>query len=128
MRRCKYLVSKYLVSAICASLVALVLVPDGARAEPGAKECLAAPSRTPEDGRHWYFHTDRTTNQKCWYLRDRDAGTTGAVTVSAGAPPDAMQPGEPRAQAAQRTAVDERAERALFHQFMRWYKEHGATQ
>jgi hypothetical protein len=33
-----------------------------------ADDCLAAPNRAPGPGGHWYFHLDRVSDRKCWYL------------------------------------------------------------
>lgn len=117
--------------AICASVFALVLATDCTAAAPGAADCLAAPNRAPEEGQHWYFRTDRETNQKCWYLRDRDVATTGAVAGQSGAtaqpsPPSDTQPSA--AQPAETSPPSARAEKALFRDFLRWYKERGGAQ
>ena len=37
---------------------------DGARADT----CLAAPKTAAPSGQHWYYHLDRATRHKCWYL------------------------------------------------------------
>ena len=37
---------------------------DSARADA----CLAAPKTAAPGGQHWYFHIDRATRRKCWYL------------------------------------------------------------
>ena len=33
-----------------------------------ADSCLAAPKTAAPGGQHWYFHVDRATRRKCWYL------------------------------------------------------------
>ena len=33
-----------------------------------ADTCLAAPKTAAPGGQHWYFHIDRATRRKCWYL------------------------------------------------------------
>lgn len=30
--------------------------------------CVVQPDRSAPQGRHWYFHSDREKNRKCWYL------------------------------------------------------------
>jgi hypothetical protein len=52
-------------------------------ASQAAEECMASPNAPPPQGSHWYYRTDRSTNQKCWYL-----GAQGAK-VRATAPPEA---------------------------------------
>jgi hypothetical protein len=101
-----------------------------------ADDCIVEPNRQPPDGRHWYYHVDRATNHKCWYL-----GEAGMVAQRA--PSDAQNsPGaNPSAQSAstqspagpnpagpvadrsgQREALAlSRAQRdALFQEFIRW--------
>ncbi|HEY2533602.1 MAG TPA: hypothetical protein VGJ20_37690, partial [Xanthobacteraceae bacterium] len=34
-----------------------------------ADDCLAAPNSPAPLGSHWYYHTDRADQRKCWYLR-----------------------------------------------------------
>jgi hypothetical protein len=40
--------------------------------EPGtlfaASDCLDQPNRASAPGGHWYYHVDRTSGRKCWYL------------------------------------------------------------
>jgi hypothetical protein len=48
---------------------AMVLGPfDFARAD----NCLAAPNSTAPTGSHWYYHLNRATQQKCWYVRSSE--------------------------------------------------------
>lgn len=30
--------------------------------------CATAPGAAPPEGQHWYYHIDRATQRKCWYL------------------------------------------------------------
>ncbi len=50
-------------------------------------ECLTAPKAHTPNGSHWYYHTDRATKRKCWFLRDpseqQQAATTGTSTKPA---------------------------------------------
>jgi hypothetical protein len=34
-----------------------------------AEDCLAAPDGPAPQGKHWYYHLNRTTQRKCWYVR-----------------------------------------------------------
>lgn len=52
-------VSMFLLSGAAASLTI-----DSARAD----NCLAAPKTASPSGQHWYYHIDRATRRKCWYL------------------------------------------------------------
>jgi hypothetical protein len=59
--------TKYLVFASLLLGMPSTTLP--ARAAPAADECLSAPNHQPSEGSHWYYHVDRTSNRKCWYLR-----------------------------------------------------------
>ena len=111
-------------SLVLSAIVSLsALATSGGIAGAGT-ECLATPDRAPQDGQHWYFRTDRATQQKCWYVRGRDAETTGAIAGparSADAGAAAAPPADARRQAA---APSERDQKALFQDFLRWYKDH----
>src|SRR5260370_1822810 len=37
-----------------------------------ADNCLTAPKSSAPTGSHWYYHTDRATQRKCWYLGTLD--------------------------------------------------------
>ena len=59
----------------------------GGVAAPGtafAADCLTAPSSdTPANG-HWYYHTDRTQQRKCWSLKidGHDSDTQSAPAAA----------------------------------------------
>ena len=52
------------VSALLLSGTGSGLFIDGARAD----NCLAAPKTAAPGGQHWYYHVDRASRRKCWYL------------------------------------------------------------
>jgi len=65
----------------------------------GAANCAAAPTAGAPQGQHWYYHFDRTTHRKCWYLHATVAlahhaadEPAAADAESAGAAPAAPQP------------------------------------
>ena len=37
-----------------------------------AGDCLAAPNSPAQNGSHWYYHLNRGTQQKCWYVRSSE--------------------------------------------------------
>jgi len=49
-----------------------------------ADDCLAQPNSNAPEGSHWYYHIDRATQRKCWYLRapDQQAQNPAAHTTS----------------------------------------------
>ena len=55
------------------ALVATLLVLGVGVGAPGntarADDCLIAPNSSAPQGRHWYYHLDRSNQRKCWYLR-----------------------------------------------------------
>lgn len=46
-------------------LAAVTLLPTAARA---AADCRGNPAGVAPNGKHWYYHLNRVTQQKCWYL------------------------------------------------------------
>jgi hypothetical protein len=50
-----------------------------------ADDCLAGPNRPPAPGGHWYYHVDRSTDRKCWYLVE-PAARAPAAEVPAPSP------------------------------------------
>ena len=52
------------VTAILAAGTSAGLSIGSARAD----DCLAAPKGAAPQGQHWYYHVDRATRRKCWYL------------------------------------------------------------
>jgi hypothetical protein len=77
-----------------------------------AAECLGAPNRTSPEGQHWFYRTDRDNNRKCWYLRGRDAETTGSTPTAQSAP---TRPDPPTA-----SSLSEAEKTKLFQEFLRW--------
>jgi hypothetical protein len=45
-----------------------------------ADDCLAEPNSSAPAGSHWYYHLDKTTQRKCWYIRATDQPTQPAAT------------------------------------------------
>jgi hypothetical protein len=89
----------------------------GAAARPSrAADCLAAPNGPAPQGNHWYYHTDRATQRKCWALR-----VTGSqpqqVVARAGneSPPPSPPPSAP--------ALDRRS----FASFKEFMAQHGGA-
>ena len=37
-----------------------------------ASDCLPAPNSPAPKGSHWYYHLNRATQQKCWYVRSSE--------------------------------------------------------
>lgn len=65
-----------------------------------ADDCLAGPNRPPRPGGHWYYHLDRASDRKCWYLVEPTAQTPSVQTPMAQAPQPQSAP-EPNQQPAQ---------------------------
>lgn len=47
----------------------------------GTDACLPAPKGAAPQGKHWYYHTDRSAGRKCWYLGEAGAKTTRHVAA-----------------------------------------------
>lgn len=60
-----------------------------AAGQNGADTCLAAPKGPAPKGQHWFYHLNRTTNQKCWHLGDVDQTAAPNATTDAKAAPAA---------------------------------------
>ena len=58
---------------------------DGAWAE---ENCLAAPNARLPPGGHWFYRTDRSTQHKCWYLRQPGDVTPAGATAAEPSVPD----------------------------------------
>jgi hypothetical protein len=72
--------------SVVVMLVAWGVEPRTARAD----DCLAQPNSSAPAGNHWYYHTDRATQRKCWYLRalDQPAQQPTAQATSQATPTD----------------------------------------
>jgi hypothetical protein len=55
------------VKVVSAGLIATAVMLGTNRATL-ADDCLAGPDRPSAPGGHWYYHLDRATDRKCWYL------------------------------------------------------------
>ena len=55
-----------------------------------ASDCLTAPNSPAPKGSHWYYHLNRETQQKCWYMRSSEKqpqhATTQTTSTSAAVP------------------------------------------
>jgi hypothetical protein len=66
-----------------------------------ADDCLAEPNSPAPAGSHWYYHMDRATQRKCWYIRATDqpaqpaaAQATSDPASDPASPPPATIPAE----------------------------------
>jgi hypothetical protein len=63
-----------------------------------AADCQLEPGTdAAQQGKHWYYRTERSTGRKCWYVRDADDKSARAETP---APVPAEKPAPQRAEAA----------------------------
>jgi hypothetical protein len=69
------------VPALCVGLIAGAVTLAADYPALATDDCLASPNQQLAPGGHWYYHTDRATNRKCWYL-----GASGAQTPAAETP------------------------------------------
>jgi hypothetical protein len=74
------------IKVVSAGLIAMAIMLGSNRAAR-ADDCLAAPSRPPAPGGHWYYHLDHATDRKCWYLVEPRAPTAEAEPQPASEPP-----------------------------------------
>jgi hypothetical protein len=61
-----------------------------------ADDCLAAPNSPAPKGSHWYYHLNRATQQKCWYVRssEKQPQQATAQTTSADAAMSSTRAGQ----------------------------------
>ena len=48
-----------------------------------ADDCLTEPNSPAPQGSHWYYHIDRATQRKCWYVRAADQPAQQAAAPAA---------------------------------------------
>jgi hypothetical protein len=84
------------VPVISAGMIGVALAIGGSPV--AAADCLTEPNRDAPAGQHWYFHLDRATDRKCWYLH---ATATGAGEAPAMELQSVHPPRRPLAPAAQ---------------------------
>src|SRR6516164_3611352 len=67
-----------------------------------ADDCLAEPNSPAPAGSHWYYHLDKTTQRKCWYIHatDQPAQPAAAEATSDGASMSPAPPNSPEEPAA----------------------------
>jgi hypothetical protein len=68
-------------SPACVGVLALTGIILSGSQTRAADECLAAPNSQAPPGNHWHYHVDRSTQRKCWHVRQEDqqdqAGSSG---------------------------------------------------
>ena len=51
-----------------------------------ADDCLAEPNSPAPAGSHWYYHFDKTTQRKCWYIHAKDQSVQPAAAQATSDP------------------------------------------
>jgi hypothetical protein len=57
-----------------------------------ADDCLAEPNSSAPAGSHWYYHMDRATQRKCWYVRGTDQPVEPATAQATTSEPASLPP------------------------------------
>jgi len=52
-----------------------------------ADDCLAGPKSTTPQGSHWYYHLEKGTGRKCWYLGSQGAKVNSSAPVARSSSP-----------------------------------------
>lgn len=60
--------------------------PAGPSTSAGADACQASPKGAAPQGKHWYYHLERSSGRKCWYLGEAGLKTTAAKSKPASTP------------------------------------------
>jgi hypothetical protein len=90
-----------LVATLLVSSSSIAAPADPASADASADDCLAAPNSATPRGGHWYYHIDRATHRKCWYLdaagqpTQQSAAQPQSDTAPAAQPPAMPAPPAP---------------------------------
>ena len=58
--------------ALVATLVVWIVSFGASASSVRADDCLAEPNSPAPAGSHWYYHMNRATQRKCWYVRATD--------------------------------------------------------
>jgi hypothetical protein len=67
------------IAAVTFAASAIVLAP-ASNAAP-AETCLGAPKGAAPKGSHWYYHLERPSMRKCWYLAEKGRKTAQRAAV-----------------------------------------------
>jgi hypothetical protein len=101
------------VSALFAGLLLgtpFVTASHGAPAK--AEKCLAKPKGTPPAGGHWYYHTERATKRRCWFIGDAKEKRARRAAPET-SPPAANSTSPPKSADTQPSIANARAELPL---------------
>jgi hypothetical protein len=113
------IVSIMLVCSV-ASGVSITLSTNMARAD----DCLVAPgSATP--GRHWFYLTDRATQNKCWHLSGASQVSKKPTSEMASQTFETLTAGLPEAAARAGNGFSEEDVQTLYAQFLEWKRRTG---
>ncbi len=67
-------------TAVAVGIIAGLAITAGPHAASAADECLTEPKGPTPQGQHWYYHFERGTQRKCWYLRGPDDAAASTTT------------------------------------------------
>ena len=100
------------VSAVFASIVAgASFTTVSHSASETADSCLSGPKGPPPEGGHWYYHIDRVTKRRCWYVGDEKQKVSRSATETSKPAANSVSP--PNNASAQSSIANARAELPL---------------
>jgi hypothetical protein len=135
------------VPVISAGVIGMMLAIGGGPV--AAADCLTEPNRDAPPGQHWYYHLDRGTDRKCWYVHATvppSGADAQAMELQSVRPPHrpiavpvappqrrqaapAAEPPQRQVAAPQRPAQRSVAdEAALYLEFLRWKEQQRGPQ
>jgi hypothetical protein len=79
-------------ASLCVGLLATAIMLGTSCATFAADDCLAGPNRAPGPGGHWYYHFDRASDRRCWYLVEPAAQAPTAQAAQPAAEPTPPPP------------------------------------
>jgi hypothetical protein len=94
-------------------------------------KCQTEPDPQSPQGSHWYYHTDRESHRKCWYLGRPEVKVPQAVARESSSPQpksDARITRNLEADNEVSHQLDETAREALFQEFLRWQERQNRSQ
>ena len=111
---------------LCFALVSTGMIGGalGAAADDASAtdDCITESNLVPPKGSRWYYHIDRATDRKCWYI--------AALASAPAAPRKARASVRAEPVRAARPAKHERSESeqaALFLEYLRWKEQQSAA-
>jgi len=87
-----------------------------------ADDCITESNLVPPKGSRWYYHIDRATNRKCWYIAALASAPAVPRTARAAVRMEPVRAARPS-----KHERSESEQAALFLEFLRWKEQQSAA-